>query len=243
MINLNVIGILNLQLYFIEQNCYSLLTHEINNHKTTTFILLLISGLITSLNPCSLSIIPISLSYIYSKKLYNKQKQIFILGIISNTILTIILFQLLHKQYINLSNNLPILSYTVTILISLNLLKIIEINNIFNIDNLHKNMSFIPFLYNYMSGLIIGINSASCTLPIILIILFWISYCDSWILGIIYMIVYLIGYTLPIYLIINHVLNLSIIKKIPYVWNNINLWSGCLMLGYSIFSLLNILYI
>nr|YP_009510957.1 thiol:disulfide interchange protein [Hydropuntia rangiferina]AXI96630.1 thiol:disulfide interchange protein [Hydropuntia rangiferina]UAD87313.1 thiol:disulfide interchange protein [Hydropuntia rangiferina] len=243
MIHLNFISTLNLQMYFIEQNCYSLLTHEINNNKTTTFILLLISGFITSLNPCLLSIIPISLSYIYSKKLYSKQKQIFILGIISNTIITIILFQLLNKQYINLSNNLPILSYIMTILISLNLLKIIEINDIFNINNLHKNMSFIPFLYNYISGLIIGINSTSCTLPIILIILFWISYCESWVLGSIYIIVYLIGYTLPIYLIINHILNFDIMKKVPYLWNNINLYSGCLMLGYSIFSLLNILYI
>nr|YP_010198896.1 thiol:disulfide interchange protein [Hydropuntia urvillei]UAD88345.1 thiol:disulfide interchange protein [Hydropuntia urvillei] len=241
--NINFINIVNSQVYFIEQTFYHLIASEINKSNFTIYFLLILSGLLTSFNPCLLSIIPISLSYIYSNKLCNNQKIIFILGILSSTISTIIVFQLLHKQYAYLSHIFPTISYITTILISLNLLEIVKFNNNFiSINKLHKKSLVKPFLYNYITGLIIGINSTSCTLPIILIILFWISYCQSWFIGSIYITIYLSSYVFPIYLIINYNLKLNRIKQWPYIWNNINLSSGCIMLVYSIFSLLNILF-
>nr|YP_010195649.1 thiol:disulfide interchange protein [Crassiphycus birdiae]UAD83046.1 thiol:disulfide interchange protein [Crassiphycus birdiae] len=238
---LNLFNTIN---YQIEQKLFTVLTSQINHAYPIIFILLIFSGLLTSFNPCLLSIIPTSLSYIYGEKLTNKNKNIFILGIFSSITFSITIFQVLHKEYEYLFHVFPILSHIITIIISLNLLQIFEFNNNFNfINNSYQKLSFIPLLYNYMTGFIIGISSTSCTIPILLIIIFWISSCKSWFLGIIYTLTYLLSYTLPIYLIINNSIKFNQLNKWPPIWNNITLFSGCMMLGYSIFSLLNTVFI
>uniref|UniRef100_A0AAU7YQI3 Thiol:disulfide interchange protein n=1 Tax=Gracilaria hainanensis TaxID=2871843 RepID=A0AAU7YQI3_9FLOR len=244
MIKLNFLNIINYQTYHIEQNLYDILGSQINSAQPIIFLLLIISGLLTSLNPCLLSVIPTSLSYIYAEKLTNTSKNIFIFGILSSTIFSIIIFQVLDKQYKYLLHTFPLLSYIATAIISLNLLQILEFNNSFGHNNsIYKRLSFIPLLYQYITGLIIGISSSSCTTPLILIILLWISSCKYSFLGIIYTTTYLFSYILPIYLIINQNHNQNLIKKWPLIWNNITFISGCTMLGYSIFSLLNIIFI
>nr|YP_010198107.1 thiol:disulfide interchange protein [Gracilaria ornata]UAD86523.1 thiol:disulfide interchange protein [Gracilaria ornata] len=244
MIILHFLNTINYNIYIIEQNLYNILTSQVNNAHPIIFILLIISGLLTSLNPCLLSIIPTSLSYIYAKKLANNNQKMFIFGILSSTIFSIIIFQAFHKQYEYLLHVFPILSYITTIIISFNLLQIIEFNNSFSYkNNLYDRLSFVPLLYNYTTGLIIGISSSSCTAPILLIILFWISSCKSWLLGIIYTTIYLLSYILPVYLIINQNFNYNQTNIWPLIWNNITFLSGCSMLGYSIFALLNIIFI
>nr|YP_009732223.1 thiol:disulfide interchange protein [Gracilaria spinulosa]QHS70705.1 thiol:disulfide interchange protein [Gracilaria spinulosa] len=244
MITLHFLNTINYNIYIIEQSLYNILTSQINNAHPIIFILLVISGLLTSLNPCLLSIVPTSLSYIYTKKLTNSRQTMFIFGILSSTIFNIIIFQAFHKQYEYLLHTFPILSYITTIIISLNLLSIIEFNNSFSYDNnLYNKLSFIPLLYNYTIGLIIGISSSSCTAPILLMTLFWISSCKSWLLEIIYTTIYLLSYILPVYLIINQNSNNNPINRWPFVWNQITFLSGCTMLGYSIFSLLHVIFI
>nr|YP_009019541.1 thiol:disulfide interchange protein [Gracilaria salicornia]AHH24509.1 thiol:disulfide interchange protein [Gracilaria salicornia]UAD87515.1 thiol:disulfide interchange protein [Gracilaria salicornia] len=244
MIQIHFLNMINYQTYNIEQYLYNMLAAQINNAHPIIFILIITSGLLTSLNPCLLSIIPTSLSYIYAEKLTNTSKKIFIFGILSSNIFSIIIFQVLHKQYDYLLHAFPFLSYIITAIISLNLLQILEVNNNFNYKNTrYKRLLFTPLLYKYITGLIIGIGSSSCTAPILLIILFWISSCKSWFLGIVYTTTYLFSCTLPIYLIINQNITSASINKWPLIWNNITFLSGCIMLGYSIFSLLNIIFI
>nr|YP_010197087.1 thiol:disulfide interchange protein [Crassiphycus crassissimus]UAD84891.1 thiol:disulfide interchange protein [Crassiphycus crassissimus]UAD85095.1 thiol:disulfide interchange protein [Crassiphycus crassissimus] len=239
-----MLNLLNTINYQIEQKLLTVLTSQINHAYPIVFILLIFSGLLTSFNPCLLSIIPTSLSYIYGEKLTNKNKRIFILGILSSITFSVPIFQILHREYEYLFHIFPILSHIITIIISLNLLQIFEFNNNFNfINNSYQKLSFIPLLYNYMTGFIIGISSTSCTIPILLIIIFWISSCKSWFLGTIYTLTYLLSYTLPIYLIINNSIKFNQLNKWPPIWNNITLFSGCIMLGYSIFSLLNTVFI
>nr|YP_010199096.1 thiol:disulfide interchange protein [Crassiphycus usneoides]UAD88545.1 thiol:disulfide interchange protein [Crassiphycus usneoides] len=238
-----MLNLLNTINYQIEQKLFTVLTSQINHAYPIIFILLIFSGLLTSFNPCLLSIIPTSLSYIYGEKLTNKNKSIFILGILSSITFSVPIFQVLHKEYEYLFHIFPILSHIITIIISLNLLQIFEFNNNFNfINNSYQKLSFIPLLYNYMTGFIIGISSTSCTIPILLIIIFWISSCKSWFLGTIYTLTYILSYTLPIYLIINNSIKFNQLNKWPPIWNNITLFSGCIMLGYSIFSLLNTVF-
>nr|YP_010195855.1 thiol:disulfide interchange protein [Gracilaria bursa-pastoris]UAD83252.1 thiol:disulfide interchange protein [Gracilaria bursa-pastoris] len=244
MITLHFLNTVNYNTYIIEQNLYNILTSQINSAYPIVFILLIISGLLTSLNPCLLSMIPASWSYIYAKKLTNNNQKIFIFGILSSTIFNIVIFQAFHEQYEYLLHAFPLLSYITTIIISFNLLQIIEFNNSFSYkNNLYDKLSFIPLLYNYTTGLIIGISSSSCTAPILLIILFWISSCKSWLLRITYTTIYLFSYMLPVYMIINQNINYNPINRWPFVWNRITFLSGCTMLGYSIFSLLNIIFI
>nr|YP_009244550.1 cytochrome c biogenesis protein transmembrane region [Agarophyton chilense]AMK96792.1 cytochrome c biogenesis protein transmembrane region [Agarophyton chilense]ASP44687.1 thiol:disulfide interchange protein [Agarophyton chilense]UAD84278.1 thiol:disulfide interchange protein [Agarophyton chilense] len=242
MIITDFLHMLDYQFYDLEQNLYNILGSQINSAHPTIFIVLIVSGLLTSINPCLISIIPISVSYIYSEKLTNKNKHIFLLGILTSTIASLLLFELLRKQYEYISHIFPVLSYMTIIIISLNLLQILELNtNLLTINKLLKQLSLTPSLNNYITGLIIGVSSSTCTAPILLIILLWVSSCKSWVLGIAYMCTYLFSYIFPIYLIINSSYNYQQIKKWPIIWNNITLFSGCIMLGYSVFAFLNIL--
>nr|UAD84075.1 thiol:disulfide interchange protein [Gracilaria changii] len=244
MITLNFLNTINYQSYQIEQKLFTLLTSKINNAHPIVFILLISSGLLTSLNPCLLSIIPTSLGYIYVEKLTQLQKRIFLLGIFSSITLSILIFQLFHKQYEYVFHAFPILSYIVTIIISLSFLNILEFDNKLNfMNNSYDKLSFIPLLYNYITGLIIGVSSTSCTAPILLIILLWISVCKSFFLGIVYTVIYLLSYILPIYLMINNNIKFNQISQWPTIWNIINVSIGCTMLGYSIFGLLNIVFV
>nr|YP_063533.1 thiol:disulfide interchange protein [Gracilaria tenuistipitata var. liui]AAT79608.1 thiol:disulfide interchange protein [Gracilaria tenuistipitata var. liui] len=243
MITTDFLHILDYQFYHLEQNIYNILGSQINSANPTVFMILILSGLLTSMNPCLISIIPISISYIYAEKLTDKNKQIFVLGILTSTFLSLILFELLNKQYEYLSHIFPVLSDITLIVISLHLLQILEFNtNILKINKLLEQLLLIPSLYNYITGITIGITSSTCTAPILLIILLWISSCKSWLLGIAYIITYLFSYIFPIYLIIHNSWNYQQINKWPIIWNNITLFSACIMLGYSIFSFLNILF-
>nr|YP_009509185.1 thiol:disulfide interchange protein [Gracilaria vermiculophylla]AXI96835.1 thiol:disulfide interchange protein [Gracilaria vermiculophylla]QXU75049.1 thiol:disulfide interchange protein [Gracilaria vermiculophylla]WDZ67942.1 thiol:disulfide interchange protein [Gracilaria vermiculophylla] len=234
---------LEYQLYYIEQKLYNLIGLQIDSANPTIFLLLILSGLLTSMNPCLISIIPISISYIYTEKLENKNKQIFILGILTSTILSIIIFELVSKKYEYLFHIFPVLSYTILIIVSLNLLQILELNNNFlKINKFLKKISSTTLSYNYITGLMIGISSSSCTTPILLIILLWISSCKSWLLGSIYSITYLFSYTLPLYLIINNNFQYKTINQWSSIWNNFSLIGGSIMLGYSIFSFLNTIF-
>nr|YP_009498066.1 dsbD [Gracilaria changii]ART65329.1 dsbD [Gracilaria changii] len=244
MIILYLLNTINYQSYQIEQKLFTLLISKINSAHPIIFILLISSGLLTSFNPCLLSIIPTSLGYIYIEKLTQLQKRIFLLGIFSSITISILIFQLFHKQYKYLFHAFPVLSYIMTIIISLNFLNILEFDNKLNFMNTsYDKLSFIPLLYNYITGLIIGISSTLCTAPILLIILLWISVCKSVFLGILYTVIYLLSYVLPIYLMIDNNIKFNQISQWPAIWNIINTFIGCTMLGYSIFGLLNIIFI
>nr|YP_010199301.1 thiol:disulfide interchange protein [Gracilariopsis tenuifrons]UAD89159.1 thiol:disulfide interchange protein [Gracilariopsis tenuifrons] len=246
MINYDLINSLDSKLYYIEQKLYFLLSFELNKAHPIIFILLIIAGLLTGFNPCLLSIIPVSLSYIYGKKLTNKSKSIFVLGIMSSNIITLVLFQLIHNSYKEIINIFPLISSIIIGIISLNLLQIFNFNNkfiIFKKNNLFNNSLSISKLYYYGTGIVLGISSSSCTAPILLLILFWISYCQSWFLAILYIFIYLFSYTIPLYLIINFGFNYNYINKWTNTWDNIILWSGSIMLAWSIFSLLNNIFL
>nr|YP_009500371.1 cytochrome c biogenesis protein transmembrane region [Gracilariopsis heteroclada]AXE43533.1 cytochrome c biogenesis protein transmembrane region [Gracilariopsis heteroclada] len=243
---IELINVLDSKIYYLEQKLYFLLSLGLNKANPITFILLTITGLLTGFNPCLLSIAPISISYIYGKNLKNKQKSIFLLGVISSNIITILFFQLIRKYYKELINLFPIISSITIIIISLNLLQILNFNNKFitvRTNVLFNNFLSIYGLYYYTTGIIVGISSSSCTAPFLLLILFWISYCQSWLWATLYILIYLISYTLPVYLIINFSFNYKYMNKWMQTWDNIILFSGSIMLALSIFSLLNNIFL
>nr|YP_009237872.1 thiol:disulfide interchange protein [Gracilariopsis lemaneiformis]YP_009294728.1 cytochrome c biogenesis protein transmembrane region [Gracilariopsis chorda]AJO68533.1 thiol:disulfide interchange protein [Gracilariopsis lemaneiformis]AML79802.1 thiol:disulfide interchange protein [Gracilariopsis lemaneiformis]AOM66988.1 cytochrome c biogenesis protein transmembrane region [Gracilariopsis chorda]UAD88750.1 thiol:disulfide interchange protein [Gracilariopsis chorda] len=246
MINYELINLLDSKIYYLEQKLYLLLSLELNKANPVIFIILIVTGLLTGFNPCLLSIIPVSLSYIYGKKLTNEKKSIFLLGIMSSNIITLLSFHLIHNSYKELINIFPLVSSITIIFISLNLLQIFNLNNKFitiKTNYLFNNLLSISRLYYYSTGIIVGISSSSCTAPILLLILFWISYCQSWLWATLYIFIYLFSYTLPVYLIINFSFNYSYMNRWTNIWENIILLSGSIMLASSIFSLLNNIFL
>lgn len=233
------LNFLQIQFYFFQQNIYKIVSYELNHFHISIFLLLFTSGILTSINPCFISIIPIS---IYST-MESKNKNIFILGLMTSIISIIIVALMLNNYYQKLIIHIPILSSFTMIIIGLNLLDVLKYSNIYlNSKNIYQSKLNL-ILKNYITGFIIGLSSSTCSTPILINILFWISYSNNLLLGVIYLLFYLIGYIFPLLLLINmniHSMKLNIINKL---WNYLVPFSGSFMLSLGIFSLLETIFI
>nr|QCI06844.1 Thiol:disulfide interchange protein [Halydictyon mirabile] len=105
-----------LLIYNLQQFCLSLLINNLSSIHINITIILFFAGVITSLNPCFLSAIPLSLSYINSYKLNSINKNLFIFGLFTSLFLLIFLGVLL--KLILYLVNIPYLSYLLLVLIS-----------------------------------------------------------------------------------------------------------------------------
>lgn len=232
------VNLLEIEIYYLQQNINKLVSYELNHFHISILLLLFIGGVFTSINPCLLSIVPLSLSYIIDSKQQYK-KNIFIAGLVTSMITMIIFTTLLNSYYQELIKATPIISSISMIIIGLSLLQIIKIE----ITSIIKNPILIShdFIFNnYIKGFIIGISSSTCSTPILINILFWISYSNNLLLGIIYICFYLTGYTLPLIILMNITINYIQLDIIQKIWNYIVPLNGSIILGIGVFSLLDI---
>nr|QCI07360.1 Thiol:disulfide interchange protein [Leiomenia cribrosa] len=230
---------LEIHFYIFQQNIYKIISFELGHFKIAIFLLLFVSGILTSINPCFLSIIPLSISYL----LDYKTKNTFILGLISSFISIIVLYLLLNISYQKLIINIPLFSSFTMIVVGLNILNILKFNRIYlNSNNIYKK-NLKSSLKNYVIGFIIGISSASCSTPILINILFWISYSNNLLLGAIYLLFYLIGYITPLLFLIHISINSMKLNFINKVRDFLIPFSGSFMLSLGVFSLLENIFI
>nr|AOM64589.1 cytochrome c biogenesis protein transmembrane region [Riquetophycus sp.] len=248
----NIWNYINISLYCLEQYINSVITNDIKHFTISTFILLLISGIITSINPCSISILPLAMSYISShnkvNNTYKYRQYSIILGTTSSFIIMLILSCLFNTYYTKLSAIIPIMTSCYMIIIGLNLLSIIDLN--FDFLKLRiKNLQFISYNYSdiiirdYIIGCLIGLNSSSCSTPVLAITMFWILHSQSITLGIIYIICYSLGYIIPMLIVIEFTTKYTNMVNINVIWNYIMPLGGCFILGLGVFSLLNLTFI
>lgn len=235
-----ILDIVDMQLYYWQQQLSIMISSELGSITPLTFILLLTAGLITSMNPCLLSVLPLSLSYLSgsSARIKSFSQIIFLGGVISSFIGMVLVTFIVSQQYANLINVIPISSSILTILIGLSLLQVI---NIYDFIPDFDILSFSPntqLLQNYITGLILGLSSTPCSTPIILIILVWLLNVKYWLLGCLYIFVYCLGYILPLFIFINFVFNDDQILNIIKSWNYLVPISGSCILALGVFSFL-----
>nr|QHD45213.1 thiol-disulfide interchange protein [Grateloupia turuturu] len=239
MIN-DILNFLDIQLYYWQQQLSMLISAELGNCTPLTFTILLMAGLVTSMNPCLLSVLPLSVSYLSSSSAHTKSvsKLVFIGGVITSFITMVLVTSIVSQQYANLINVIPIFSSIFTILIGLSLLQIINIYNFTSNFDTFSFSSNTQLLQTYITGLIFGLSSTPCSTPIILIILVWLLNVKYWLLGFIYLFIYCLGYIFPLVILINYVLNYDQILNIIKSWNYLIPISGSCILGVGIFSFL-----
>ena len=225
--------------YSLQQNLFQVISYELNHFKINIFMLLFTAGIFTSINPCLISIIPISIYHTAESK--NKNK--FILGLFSSIIAIIMLALIVNNYYQKLIKNAPIFSSLLMIIIGLNLLNILRFQDIhLSTNNIHKTKLHLP-LKNCIIRFIIGLSSSTCSTPMLINILFWISYSNNLLLGITYLCFYLIGYVLPLLLLINISISSAKLNIINKIWNYFITSIGSIMLSLGIFSLLETIFI
>jgi cytochrome c-type biogenesis protein len=233
---------LQTQLYQLEQYANNLVSIQLSHLSLTSIIIIFIAGLLTSLTPCMLSMLPITVGYIGGYESNNKlnallQSSWFSLGLATTLAILGIIAASLGKIYGQIGIGLPIIVSLIAIIMGLNLLEIIPLKfpSLGATDWIKKD--FPPAIRSYLLGLTFGLIASPCSTPVLASLLAWVANTQDLILGAGLLISYTLGYVAP--LIVAGTFTATI-KKLLEIrrWSSwINPVSGALLLGFGVFSL------
>lgn len=234
---------LNLAIYTYQQNLSLALYYNSDFYDIAQYVTLFLGGVITSLNPCSISIFPILFSYINNSKKTKDTTNKLIIGIFISRTIIIGTSILLNEAYKNFSHYIPFFTSISTILIGLNLLQILYLSNF----SINKYLIFLSklnkVLKDYSIGLILGFSSLSCTTSIHFALGQFINSPNNnnITLSLFYITIYILGYMSPV-VILTNINNIYIkLNNITRTWNTISYLNGCLVLSFGIFHFLETL--
>lgn len=231
---------IDLWIYNIQHLVNSFTLYQLNHLSVTSLSFIFLSGLFTSLSPCVISILPVCILYIAGENQQlnqtNKAKNLFLfcLGIISSFITLGVITTLMAKTYSQLFNGIPLISSLVIIYMGFNLLNLLPLYNPkLNSTSRSNNYN----IKMYLSGVGIGFAISSCSTPVFITLLVWINSTQKIFAGLIFILIYSIGYIFPI--IIGSIFSSQVFKISSYsFWSS--LWSpftGTVLLSAGTFSL------
>ncbi len=235
---------LQTQLYQLEQFANNLVSSQLTHLSLVSIGIIFSAGLLTSLTPCMLSMLPITVGYIGGYEEQGKLQGLFqsiwfALGLATTLAGLGIFAASLGKVYGQIGVGLPIFVSFIAILMGLNLLEIVPLRfpSLGATDWITDDLP--SALRSYLLGLTFGLIASPCSTPVLATLLAWVAKTQDLVFGGFLLLAYGAGYVAP--LILAGTFTASI-KKILQLrrWSGwINSLSGALLLGFGIFSLLS----
>ena len=227
----------------LARNGEHLINNGLNNPSPLSLLIVFIGGLLTSLGPCSLSLLPITIAYLAGFK--NKQNPLqrtifFCSGIVISLVLLGILSSFLGKIYGQLPGFFSIFISLLAIIMGLNLLGVLKFSLPSGPDpEIWKNK--VPTaLAPVSAGLAFGLASSPCTTPILAVLLAWVAKQANPLSGTIFLGSFAIGQVVPLF--VAGTFAASIPKLLSF--RPIGKWvppiSGVILLTVGLVSLLSI---
>lgn len=239
-----ILNSLETKLYFIEQFADKLVSAQLEHINLLGFVIILFSGLLTSLNPCVVSMLPVTIAYIGCHESQKKfqgfiQSILFSLGLATTLVLLGIIAALLGKIYGQIGIQLPIFVSIVSILMGFNLLGLISFNfPSMRIENWLIN-KFHLRVRTYLLGMTFGLVASPCSTPVLATLLTWITSTQNLALGASVLLAYTIGYVSPLILVGTFTATLKQMLEFRRWSAIINPISAILLIVFGIFSLLS----
>nr|YP_009654301.1 thiol:disulfide interchange protein [Pleurostichidium falkenbergii]QCH39588.1 thiol:disulfide interchange protein [Pleurostichidium falkenbergii] len=213
------------------------------SHSVFFSIFLFCFGLITIFTPCFISMLPLAISYINTKRNNQLSASIFTGGLITSFTTLIVITKLISSSL--LVYKLPILSYFTLILVSLDLMQIIDLSKIANpiTKSFSNNCNNNTFLQSYLMGIVIGSSSIPCNTSLVLLVISLINNINNLLLVIIYLLIYLFGCICPLFFIFRIKFNYKNFPILSFIWQIFFPLSGSFIFIFSCFSLLKVILI
>lgn len=230
-------------LYQLQQFAQQQVTLQLNNVNGMSIGVIFIAGLLTSLTPCMLSMLPITVAYIGGYQVQGKFKALiqsvwFSFGLATTLAALGIFAAFLGKVYGQIGIGLPIIVSLVAILMGLNLLEIIPLRfpTLQSTDWIKED--FPPAIRSYLLGLTFGLIASPCSTPVLATLLTWVASSQNLFLGGILLLSYTLGYVCPLILVGTFTGTLKQILELRRYAGWINPLSGAILIGFGILSLL-----
>lgn len=241
MLNIYVSDLFNryyMLLYYLQYYLSKFLLNNNNSSSLILFVVFFILGILTILSPCFISILPLSFSYLSSRDSSLRNILLFIFGILTSFVLLVGLTNTIGS-YVFLTK-LPLIFNLFLVVISLDLMNILNFSNIFSslnpIINFSDNKSVI--FQNYLAGLFIGLSVLPCNTSIFFIVIFLMKSMNN--LLYFYSFIYFLGCVTPLLFIFS--IKLPNVRFNSYsflsISNLTSYISGAFLLIFSIFSIL-----
>ncbi|MCT7978941.1 cytochrome c biogenesis protein CcdA [Laspinema olomoucense] len=230
-------------LYHLQQLAEGLVSSQLSHLSWVSVLIIFLAGLLTSLTPCMLSMLPITIGYIGGYEAQSRiqaaaQSTWFAFGLATTLAALGIVAAYVGQVYGQVGIGLPILVSVIAILMGLNLLEALPLR-LPSLDGMDLIPQDVPDgVRSYLLGLTFGLVASPCSTPVLATLLAWIASTQDVMLGGALLLAYTAGYVAPLILAGTFT---ATIKKLLEVrrWSGwITPVSGALLVGFGVFSLL-----
>ncbi len=237
------ISSINLFVSHLTRHGEELMNSGLNNPTPLTILIVFTGGLLTSLGPCSLSLLPITVAYLAGFK--NNQKPLqktisFCSGIVISLVVLGSLSGFLGKVYGQLPGSFSIFISFLAIIMGLNLLGIFKFSFPSGPEPEFLTNQVPPAFAPVSAGFAFGLASSPCTTPVLAVLLAWVAKQGNPLNGTIFLGSFAIGQVFPLFLAGTFAASIPKLLSLRPIGKWIPPISGVVLLTIGIVSLLSI---
>ena len=220
-----------------------IINNGLNDPTPLTLIIVFTGGLLTSLGPCSLSLLPITVAYLAGFK--NKQKPLqktisFCGGIVVSLVILGSLSGFLGKIYGQLPGFFSIFISLLAIVMGLNLLGLLKFSLPSGPDPEIWTSKVPPSFAPVSAGLAFGLASSPCTTPVLAVLLAWVAKQGNPLSGTIFLASFAVGQIVPLFIAGTFAASIPKLLSLRPIGKWVPPISGVILLSVGLISLLSI---